>query len=52
MFSAWVIEAVDIFKDSQFSLAPCMLGVSPNKFGLNCLEEHFHCGVAVAITFA
>ena len=52
MSTAWVIEAVDVFEDSNIHIPSSLPGLPPDQFGLDGFEEGFHCGVVIAITFA
>ena len=49
MFSARVVEAVDVFEEGDFDLAAGLPGAAPDEFRLQRLEEAFDGGVVVAI---
>jgi hypothetical protein len=34
MFASRIVEAINVFKDSQFSLAACVPSLSPDQFSL------------------
>ena len=39
MFASRVVEAIDVFKDSQFCVAPRRPRSAPDQFGLDHFEE-------------
>ena len=52
MAAAWIVEAVDVFKDGHLSLPACCPRMPPNQLGLDGFEERLNSGVIVAIAFA
>jgi hypothetical protein len=52
MSAAWIIKAIDIFEDSQFSSTACVPSISPYQFSLDSIEECFHCCIVIAITLS
>ena len=45
MSAAWVIKAIDIFEDSQFSSTACVPSISPYQFmgsGHSEIPQHTH----------
>ena len=52
MLPARIVESIDILEDRGFGLPACLLGLSPDQFCLDRLEERFHGGVVIAIAFA
>ena len=52
MFSTWVIEAVYVIEDRQFSGAACGPIVPPYQFSLYRFEERVNGCIVVAISFA
>ena len=49
MFSARVVEAVDVFEEGDFDLAPCLPVPAPDQFCLQRLEEAFDGRIVIAI---
>jgi hypothetical protein len=41
VFSAWVVEAVDILEESNFDLSAGVPVATPDQFGLERFEEAF-----------
>ena len=52
MSAAWIIEAIDVFKDGDLDSAPGLPGMSPDQFSFDGFEEGFHRGIIITITFA
>jgi|TARA_B110000971_G_C19607104_1_gene318676 hypothetical protein len=52
MSTPQIVEAIDVSKDSQFSLSTCVPCASPYEFFFDCLGERFNGRIVVAITFA
>ena len=51
MFSARVVEAVDVFEDGDFDFATGLPVAAPDQFGLQRLEEAFDGRIVIAIAF-
>lgn len=51
MFSAWVVEAVDVFEEGSFDLSTGLPVLPPDPFVLQRLEEAFDGGIVVTVAF-
>ncbi len=51
MFSAWVVEAVDILEESNFDPSAGVPVATPDQFGLERFEEAFDGRIVVAVAF-
>jgi hypothetical protein len=49
--SAWIVEAVDIFKDCYFSRPACLPSMTPDQLGLDGFEERLNCRIIIAIAW-
>jgi len=52
MSAAWIVKAVEVFKDCQFCSAASVPRVPPDPFGLDYFEECFDDGVIISISLA